>query len=205
MAELTLAVVVPDMKLSPNVGSDRSWVWNASADVSESEPEAQTLAIRFANSESMYPSSTPPAESSLTLGVIQMPICSRKHSSRLSKRTKLCSPKLRGPGGSLTMRLLGRMLLGSSLGLFSPAPSVHDPIPRPGTSRLSPALPFCHAASICSVLHTTALTFWHYRPTDLSGLSCTCSPLLASEPFRRNLVQLGARPRPGETCEAGGK
>lgn len=43
--------VVPDMKLSPNVGSDRSWVWNASADVSEGEPEAQTLAIRFANSE----------------------------------------------------------------------------------------------------------------------------------------------------------
>ena len=45
-------VVVPDMKLSPNVGSDRSWVWNAAADVSEGEPEAQTLAIRFGNSES---------------------------------------------------------------------------------------------------------------------------------------------------------
>ncbi|KAL2053535.1 hypothetical protein ABVK25_006187 [Lepraria finkii] len=43
--------VVPDMKLSPNVGSDRSWVWNAAADVSEGEPEQQTLAIRFANSE----------------------------------------------------------------------------------------------------------------------------------------------------------
>jgi Ran-binding protein 1 len=44
--------VVPEMKLSPNVGSDRSWVWNAGADVSEGEPEAQTLAIRFANAES---------------------------------------------------------------------------------------------------------------------------------------------------------
>jgi Ran-binding protein 1 len=43
--------VVPDMKLSPNVGSDRSWVWNAAADVSEGEPEPQTLAIRFANSD----------------------------------------------------------------------------------------------------------------------------------------------------------
>lgn len=42
------------MKLSPNVGSDRSWVWNVAADVSEGEPEAQTLAIRFANSESEY-------------------------------------------------------------------------------------------------------------------------------------------------------
>ncbi|KAI4132666.1 MAG: hypothetical protein LQ338_000606 [Usnochroma carphineum] len=44
--------VVPNMHLEPNVGSDRSWVWNAAADVSEGEPEAQTLAIRFANSES---------------------------------------------------------------------------------------------------------------------------------------------------------
>lgn len=44
------------MKLSPNVGSDRSWVWNAAADVSEGEAEAVTLAIRFANSESMIPS-----------------------------------------------------------------------------------------------------------------------------------------------------
>ncbi|KAM0321632.1 hypothetical protein ACHAQA_009988 [Verticillium albo-atrum] len=43
--------IVPEMKLSPNVGSDRSWVWNAAADVSEGEPEAATLAIRFANSE----------------------------------------------------------------------------------------------------------------------------------------------------------
>jgi Ran-binding protein 1 len=47
------------MKLSPNVGSDRSWVWNAAADVSEGEPEASTLAIRFANSESKFlPSSS---------------------------------------------------------------------------------------------------------------------------------------------------
>lgn len=51
---LTFWLVVPDMKLSPNVGSDRSWVWNAAADVSEGEPEAQTLAIRFANSESKW-------------------------------------------------------------------------------------------------------------------------------------------------------
>jgi Ran-binding protein 1 len=39
------------MKLSPNVGSDRSWVWNAAADISEGAPEAQTLAIRFGNSD----------------------------------------------------------------------------------------------------------------------------------------------------------
>lgn len=43
--------ILPEMKISPNVGSDRSWVWTATADVSEIEPEAQTLAIRFANSE----------------------------------------------------------------------------------------------------------------------------------------------------------
>ncbi len=40
------------MALSPNVGSDRSWVYNVQADVSEGEPTAETLAIRFANSDS---------------------------------------------------------------------------------------------------------------------------------------------------------
>jgi Ran-binding protein 1 len=44
-------LVTPDMTLAPNVGSDRSWVWNVAADVSEGTPEKQTLAIRFANSE----------------------------------------------------------------------------------------------------------------------------------------------------------
>ncbi|KAL2258704.1 hypothetical protein VTK26DRAFT_7878 [Humicola hyalothermophila] len=43
--------ITPEMKLSPNVGSDRSWVYNVTADVSEGEPEAATLAIRFANSD----------------------------------------------------------------------------------------------------------------------------------------------------------
>lgn len=54
------------MKLSPNVGSDRSWVWNVAADVSEGEPEAQTLAIRFGNSESML---TPPCYYSATTNI----------------------------------------------------------------------------------------------------------------------------------------
>ncbi|KAI9813557.1 MAG: hypothetical protein M1826_002470 [Phylliscum demangeonii] len=46
--------IVPDMRLAPNVGSDRSWVWNAAADVSDGEPEPQTLAIRFGNSENAH-------------------------------------------------------------------------------------------------------------------------------------------------------
>jgi len=40
-----------DMKLQPNVGSDRSWVWKVAADYSEAEPTSETLAIRFANSD----------------------------------------------------------------------------------------------------------------------------------------------------------
>ncbi|CAG8537682.1 6042_t:CDS:2 [Diversispora eburnea] len=39
------------MQLSPNVGSDRSWVWNVSADISDGEAKQETLAIRFANTE----------------------------------------------------------------------------------------------------------------------------------------------------------
>lgn len=40
-----------EQKLSPNVGSDRSWVWNVAADYAEGEPSPETLAIRFGNSE----------------------------------------------------------------------------------------------------------------------------------------------------------
>ena len=39
------------MKLQPNVGSDRSWVWKVAADYSEDPPTSETLAIRFANSD----------------------------------------------------------------------------------------------------------------------------------------------------------
>lgn len=80
-------IVVPDMKLSPNVGSDRSWVWNAAADVSEGEPEAQTLAIRFANSESESKQMHKTAQRS-TNYICQMPTSSRRPSSRPSKRTR---------------------------------------------------------------------------------------------------------------------
>jgi len=40
-----------EMRLQPNVGSDRSWVWKVAADYSENPPTSETLAIRFANSE----------------------------------------------------------------------------------------------------------------------------------------------------------
>ncbi|KAI9504617.1 Ran binding domain-containing protein, partial [Coemansia spiralis] len=43
--------ITEDMVLSPNVGSDRSWVWNVAADLVEDEVERQLFAIRFGNSE----------------------------------------------------------------------------------------------------------------------------------------------------------
>ncbi|KZT41100.1 hypothetical protein SISSUDRAFT_1001135 [Sistotremastrum suecicum HHB10207 ss-3] len=43
--------ITSDMRLMPNIGSDRSWVWKVAADVSEGEPTAETLAIRFANAD----------------------------------------------------------------------------------------------------------------------------------------------------------
>lgn len=44
-------IIAPEYVLKPNVGSDRSWVYSVTADVSEGAPEAQTLAIRFGNKE----------------------------------------------------------------------------------------------------------------------------------------------------------
>ena len=52
MVSNSLSIVSGDMKLQPNVGSDRSWVWKVAADYSEQPPTAETLAIRFANPES---------------------------------------------------------------------------------------------------------------------------------------------------------
>lgn len=46
-----LILVTETMELAPNVGSDRSWVYNTLADVSEGEARPELLAIRFASSE----------------------------------------------------------------------------------------------------------------------------------------------------------
>ncbi|GMM50743.1 Ran GTPase-binding protein [Starmerella bacillaris] len=43
--------ISPEYQLKPNIGSDRSWVYNVASDISDGEPEAQILAIRFANKE----------------------------------------------------------------------------------------------------------------------------------------------------------
>lgn len=43
--------VTSDLKLAPNVGSDRSWVYSVLADVSEGEPRAELLAIRFGTAD----------------------------------------------------------------------------------------------------------------------------------------------------------
>ncbi|KAF8351149.1 RanBP1 domain-containing protein [Amanita rubescens] len=44
-------MISAEMRLQPNIGSDRSWVWKVAADYSETPPTSETLAIRFANSE----------------------------------------------------------------------------------------------------------------------------------------------------------
>ncbi|KAH7887974.1 ran/spi1 binding protein [Phlebopus sp. FC_14] len=44
-------LISADMRLQPNIGSDRSWVWKVAADYAESPPTSETLAIRFANSD----------------------------------------------------------------------------------------------------------------------------------------------------------
>jgi Ran-binding protein 1 len=45
--------ILPGMNLKPNVGSDRSWVYNTPSDFSEEEAKPEMLAVRFANPESM--------------------------------------------------------------------------------------------------------------------------------------------------------
>ena len=44
-------LVLPELSLQPNIGSDRSWVWTTPADYSETEVRKEVLAIRFANTD----------------------------------------------------------------------------------------------------------------------------------------------------------
>ncbi|KAI1197375.1 hypothetical protein F5X97DRAFT_302513 [Nemania serpens] len=43
--------ITPDMNIAPMSTSDRAWLWNVAADVSEGEPEAITVSARLANAE----------------------------------------------------------------------------------------------------------------------------------------------------------
>jgi RanBP1 domain len=47
-----VCVVLPQLELKPNCGSDRAWVWSTPADFADEEPKPELLAIRFANAES---------------------------------------------------------------------------------------------------------------------------------------------------------
>ncbi|KAI0092611.1 RanBP1 domain-containing protein [Irpex rosettiformis] len=44
-------LISSEMKLQPNIGSDRSWVYKVAADYAETPATPETLAIRFANSD----------------------------------------------------------------------------------------------------------------------------------------------------------
>jgi Ran-binding protein 1 len=59
-------VVTPEMVLKENIGSDRSWVYSTTADISDGVPTAETLAIRFGNSDSTLPLPSKPCLSLLT-------------------------------------------------------------------------------------------------------------------------------------------
>ncbi|KAI0166601.1 hypothetical protein GGR57DRAFT_447249 [Xylariaceae sp. FL1272] len=41
--------ITPEMNIAPMATSDKAWLWNVAADVSEGEPEALTVAVRFGN------------------------------------------------------------------------------------------------------------------------------------------------------------
>lgn len=58
-------IVSSEMKLQPNIGSDRSWVWKVGADYAENPATPETLAIRFANSDSEFDDCAPSEETKL--------------------------------------------------------------------------------------------------------------------------------------------
>ena len=73
------------MRLQPNIGSDRSWVWKVAADYAEQPPTSETLAIRFANAESEQ--SIHRGARSYNNNVLQTRHSSRKSSRRRKRAT----------------------------------------------------------------------------------------------------------------------
>jgi len=86
------------MVLQPNIGSDRSWVWKTAADVSEGTPAAETLAVRFANSDSMcHLFMTFCSPSPLTLRLIRFPDAHQfkaafEEAQKINAQTKVAVP-----------------------------------------------------------------------------------------------------------------
>ena len=54
-------IVTPEMVLKENIGSDRSWVYSTTADMSDGVATGETLAIRFGNSDSTPPTTKTPS------------------------------------------------------------------------------------------------------------------------------------------------
>lgn len=102
------------MTLSPNVGSDRSWVWNVTADFAEGTASAETLAIRFANSESecrrLGVQTLPECRMPLWNGkltTLQTPVSSRRRSRtprRPTRSSRVTSPLRTSPRPTSTRR-----------------------------------------------------------------------------------------------------
>ena len=89
------------MRLQPNIGSDRSWVWKVAADYSENPPTSETLAIRFANAESkVFMSSscilspTPPADAQQFKDEFEK---AQKHNAELTGTSAAEEPKAEAP------------------------------------------------------------------------------------------------------------
>ncbi len=60
MLSLLSSLVSHNIELVANAGSDRSWTWRT-IDYATEEAEQQTFAIRFKDSESLFPSSLSPS------------------------------------------------------------------------------------------------------------------------------------------------
>ena len=78
-------IVLPSLDLKPNAGSDRSWTWRTT-DYAAEQPEDQTFAIRFKDSDSHITSST--AQPSSTAQT--PPFCCTYHQLLLGFVVVLC-------------------------------------------------------------------------------------------------------------------
>lgn len=149
--------LVPSLKLAPNVGSDRSWVWTAT-DFSEEAPTVELLAIRFAS-----PESTPLSMWNVLLMLmclLQMRRSSRRSLSSAKKRwlstlrRALRSPLRRATHPPLTVtRMRATVTRTRATATATPTTRLPPPPPLPrrseATQRAFPEVLRCVLRELC--------------------------------------------------------
>ena len=184
--------ILPSMKLKANTTSNRSWLWYTHADVSDGEPKAEQLAVKFKQEEtasefkkvfeelqSVSPSckaNDPDADEDTSTNMLATPSSIRQQHSQVDQDLKL---QLQPPSGSWSCDTC--LLQNSS----EAAQCVACQAPRPGFSKQTPQPPFSFVPGSLKIAFEPAEGSWE------------CDTCLVRNTLESNICAACQTPKPG--------